>query len=97
MSERKVSRPPVSRGESWLTRCRRERILTADQEEIAEEIARTLDVLDSLAESGFASDVSEARQQRALLHRLLASLSSESVSDKARRAARARWAKEGEE
>jgi pantothenate synthetase len=94
MSERKVSRLPMTRGESWLARCRRERKLTADQEEIAVEIARTLDLLDDLAASAFGSDVSEARQQRALLHRLMASLASESVSDKARRAARARWAKE---
>jgi hypothetical protein len=93
MSER-VSKLPMTRGDSWFARCRRERHLTADQEEIAVEIARTLDVLDYLAGSEFTHDISEARQQRAFLHRLMASLGSETVSDKARRAARARWAKE---
>jgi hypothetical protein len=88
---------PQSRGARWLAETRRERQLSADQEQIAIEISRTLDQLDDLADGSFTVDRSEARQQRALLLRLMQSLSSETVSEKAARAARARWAKERKE
>jgi hypothetical protein len=90
---KKTRRRSPTRGERFKAAVLAGWELSPSECEILEEAARTLDVLETL------TDPRELRLQRDLLRRLLSALGLEGgeteaeVSSKARRAARARWAR----
>lgn len=89
-----------SRGETFAASVRDEFTLNQAESILVDEVAAVLDVIDEMP----ASRVTELRQQRILLSRLLSQLAlpesggdaprPKSTSTKARKAARARWNKE---
>jgi hypothetical protein len=97
----------MSRGSDWLEALRHRYDLSPEELELAREVAATLDVLNDLGTNRSMQGYREARQQRAVLARLLDGLRLPPETDNqgplaltqaqkhAQNAARARWAKEG--